>query len=131
MQCKSCISSYVHIIYMCVCANLCVGGEDRDLAQANTHPWRREHVVQTLTCCTRTQLRADSKFSSLDERPKSNHPWCPLSPAFCFAVLRTQKKKKKERKKKLHLFTLYDINRESISLFFNRNKNISISSSFR
>ena len=65
------------------------------------HPCRREHVVQTLTCCTRTQLRADSKFSC------STRGLSPIIPGVLFRLprvrsfARTQKKKKgKERKGK-------------------------------
>lgn len=61
------------------------------------HPCRREHVVQTLTCCTRTQLRADSKFSC------STRGLSPIIPGVLFRLpwirsfTRTQEKKERKR----------------------------------
>lgn len=72
------------------------------------HPCRREHVVQTLTCCTRTQLRADSKFSC------STRGLSPIIPGVLFRLpwirsfTRTQEKKERKEKKLHELFLLWD-----------------------
>ena len=77
------------------------------------HPCRREHVVQTLTCCTRTQLRADSKFSC------STRGLSPIIPGVLFRLprvrsfARTQKKRKERKGKEKKLLELFFILRPS------------------